>query len=91
MYQNVFGSDEARSCEQGSKDITSEEMHPLSIWKQQFLDALMVPPLASCMLNIFTNITLAWPGTFFTLSSCFNCFFSFRVGVSCLWQTGKGL
>lgn len=42
VYQKVFGSDEARSCEQGSKDITSEEMHLLSIWKQQFLDALML-------------------------------------------------
>ncbi|XP_074356951.1 magnesium/proton exchanger [Apium graveolens] len=41
VYQNVFDSDVARSCEQGSKDITSEDMHLLSIWKQQFFDALM--------------------------------------------------
>ncbi|KAK1362387.1 hypothetical protein POM88_046861 [Heracleum sosnowskyi] len=33
VYQKVYGSDEARSCEQGSKDIISEEMHLLSIWK----------------------------------------------------------
>lgn len=86
MYQKVFGSDEARSCEQGSKDITSEEMHLLSIWKQQFLDALMVSNLVPCMLNVSYNITLAWQGTSFTLSSWFKWFFSFRAGVSCLWQ-----
>lgn len=59
MYEKVFGSDEAISCEQGSKGVTCKEINLLSIWKQQFLDAFMVPHLVPCTFNVSDKFTLA--------------------------------
>ncbi|XP_031407756.1 magnesium/proton exchanger 1 isoform X3 [Punica granatum] len=46
IYQNVPTSDVAESSNRPfHKEIKLEEFHVLSIWKQQFVDALMVPYL----------------------------------------------
>ncbi|KAK9281504.1 hypothetical protein L1049_004407 [Liquidambar formosana] len=51
VYQNVPGSDEAESSNGNFNKIISEDPRVLSLWKQQFVDALMLESPGSRKLN----------------------------------------